>query len=39
MAAIIVGILGGLGGLLVGGLAMAVMAILSRVLGFYRTVA
>ena len=39
MAAIIVGILVGLGGLLVGGLAMAVMAILSRVLGFYRTVA
>jgi hypothetical protein len=39
MAAIIVGILGGLGGLLVGGLAMAAMAILSRVLGFYRTVA
>jgi hypothetical protein len=39
MAAIIVGILVGLGGLLMGGLAMAVMAVLSRVLGLYRTVA
>ena len=39
MAAIIVGILVGLGGLLVGGLAMAVMALLNPVLGLYRTVA
>jgi hypothetical protein len=39
MAAIIVGILVGLGGLMMGGLAMAVMAVLSTVLGLYRTVA
>jgi predicted lipid-binding transport protein (Tim44 family) len=39
MAAIIVGILVGLGGLLMGGLAMAVSAVLSRVLGLYRSVA
>jgi hypothetical protein len=39
MAAIIVGILVGLGGLLMGELAMAVMAVLSPVLGLYRTVA
>ena len=39
MAAIIVGILVGLGGLLVGGLAMAVMAVLNPVLSLYRTVA
>jgi hypothetical protein len=39
MAAIIVGILVGLGGLLMGGLAIAVMAIVSRVLGLYRTFA
>ena len=39
MAAIIVGILVGLGGLLMGGLAMAVVAVLSTVLGLYRTVA
>ena len=39
MAAIIAGILVGAGGLLIGGLAMAVMAILSRVLVLYRTVA
>jgi hypothetical protein len=39
MAAIIAGVLVGMGGLLVGGLAMAVSAVLSRVLGLYRTVA
>ena len=39
MAALIVGILVGLAGLLMGGLAMAVSAALSPVLGFYRTVA
>jgi hypothetical protein len=39
MAAIIAGILVGLGGLLVGGLAMTVSAVLSRVLGLYRTFA
>jgi hypothetical protein len=39
MAAIIAGILVGLGGLLMGGLAMTVSAVLSRVLGLYRTVA
>ena len=39
MPAIIVGILVGVGGLLMGGLAMAVMAILSPILGLYRTVA
>ena len=39
MAALIVGILVGLGGLLMGGLAMAVSAVLSRVLALYGTVA
>jgi hypothetical protein len=39
MAAIIVGVLVGLGGLLMGGLAIAVSAVLSRVLGLHRTVA
>jgi hypothetical protein len=39
MAALIVGILVGPGGLLMGGVAMAVSAVLSRVLGLYRTVA
>jgi hypothetical protein len=39
MAALIVGILVGLGGLLLGGMAMAVSAVLSRVLALYRTVA
>jgi hypothetical protein len=39
MASIIVGILAGLGRLLMGGLAMAVMAVLSPFLGLYRTVA
>ena len=38
MAAIIVGALVGLGGLLMGGLAMAVSAVLCRVLDLYRTV-
>ncbi len=39
MAAIIVGVLVGLGGLLIGELAMAVSAVLSRVLSLYLTVA
>ena len=39
MSAIVAGILVGLGGLLMGGLAMAVSAVLSRVFGLYRSVA
>ena len=39
MAAIIAGVLVELGGLLIGGLAMAVSTVLDRVLGLYRTVA